>query len=126
MEGGGDGTRKRYSSTVGGTKTADDDGFGYAAPLEVSYKGCLTQFRRTYNLRLLRKLRLEGVRALGPGATEADVQRVFERLVTHFPVCTLKWLIVTLFYKCHSSGYVVFGRIDCFMVQIISNVWSTG
>lgn len=81
MEGGGDGTRKRYSSTVGGTKTADDDGFGYAAPLEVSYKGCLTQFRRTYNLRLLRKLRLEGVRALGPGATEADVQRVFERLM---------------------------------------------
>lgn len=83
-EGGGDGTRKRYSSSIGGAKTADDDGFAYAAPLEISYKGSLTQMRRTYNLRLLRKLRLEGVRALGPGATEADVQRVAERLVSCF------------------------------------------
>jgi len=83
-EGGGDGTRKRYTSSVGGAKAADDDGFAYAAPLEVSYKGCLTQMRRTYNLRLLRKLRLEGVRALGRGATEADVQRVAERLVSLF------------------------------------------
>ena len=81
-EGGADGTRKRYSASFGGrAKTADDDGFAYAAPLEVSYKGCLIQMRRTYNLRLLRKLRQEGVRALGPGATEADVQRIIERLV---------------------------------------------
>ncbi|KAG0565121.1 hypothetical protein KC19_8G166500 [Ceratodon purpureus] len=81
-EGGADGTRKRFSSSFGGrAKTADDDGFAYAAPQEVSYKGCLIQLRRTYNLRLLRKLRHEGVRALGPGATEADVQRVAERLL---------------------------------------------
>lgn len=81
-EGGADGTRKRFSASFGGrSKTADDDGFAYAAPMEVSYKGWLTQSRRTYNLRLLRKLRQEGVRALGPGATEADVQRVAERLL---------------------------------------------
>lgn len=85
-EGGGDGTRKRFSASIGGAKAADDDGFAYAAPLEVSYKGCMIQLRRTYNLRLLRKLRLEGVRALGPGATEADVQRVAERLVSRVEV----------------------------------------
>lgn len=79
-EGGGDGTRKRFSTTLGGrSKSPDDDGFAYAAPLESSYKGFLTQTRRVYNLRLLRKLRLEGPRALGPGATDADVQRVAER-----------------------------------------------
>lgn len=81
-EGGADGTRKRFSASFGGrAKTPDDDGFAYAAPMEVSYKGFLIQMRRTYNLRLLRKLRHEGVRALGPGATEADVQRVSERSV---------------------------------------------
>ena len=81
-QGGAAGTQKRFSSSFGGRdKTADDDGFAYAAPQEVSYKGCLIQLRRTYNLRLLRKLRHEGVRALGPGATEADVQRVAERSV---------------------------------------------
>jgi hypothetical protein len=88
-EGGADGTRKRFSASFSGrSKTADDDGFAYAAPMEVSYKGWLTQMRRTYNLRLLRKLRQEGVRALGLGATEADVQRVAERsvLVIHL-VC---------------------------------------
>jgi len=100
-EGGGDGTRKRFSATVGGrSKAADDDGFAYAAPLEVSYKGFLTQARRTYNLRLLRKLRLEGVRALGPGATEADVQRVAERSVSFFvsfsSFVALKWVLVIL------------------------------
>ncbi|XP_024378551.1 uncharacterized protein [Physcomitrium patens] len=80
-EGGGDGTRKRFTDSVGGRfKAVDDDGFAYAAPLEVSYKSFLTHMRKNYNLRLLRKLRLEGVRALGPGATEADLHRVIERL----------------------------------------------
>lgn len=80
-EGGGVGTRKRWSSSADGerAKDPDDDGFAYAAPVEVSYKGFLTQMRRVHNLRLIRKLRLEGVHALGQGATEADVQRVMER-----------------------------------------------
>lgn len=82
-EGGISGTRRRWSASADGSRALnpDDDGFAYAVPVEVSYKGFLTQMRRRYNLRLIRKLRMEGASALGHGATDADVKRVVDRLV---------------------------------------------
>lgn len=77
-EGGGTGTRKRWSDLEGGTE--DSEGFAFSAPVEVSFKQHSAQMRRRYVLRLIRKLRAEGVLALGQGATDEDVVRVMAKL----------------------------------------------
>jgi hypothetical protein len=58
----------------------DNEGFAFSAPVETSFKQQCVQQRRRYCLRLIRKLRAEGVLALGPGATEEDVVRVMAKL----------------------------------------------
>lgn len=102
-EGGISGTRRRWSASADGSRALnpDDDGFAYAVPVEVSYKGFLTQMRRRYNLRLIRKLRMEGASALGHGATDADVKRVVDRW---WPLL-LYWLLQAgCWWKCWRGG----------------------
>ncbi|CAM6089761.1 unnamed protein product [Calypogeia fissa] len=77
-EGGAAGTRKRWSDLESGSE--DSQGFVYSAPIEMSFKQQCAQLHRRYILRLMRKLRDEGVLALGPGATDEDVVRVMAKL----------------------------------------------
>lgn len=48
--------------------------------MERSFKHHCLEMRRSYNLKLLKKLRIQGVSALGAGATEDDLIRVIDRL----------------------------------------------
>ncbi|KAL3695612.1 hypothetical protein R1sor_009688 [Riccia sorocarpa] len=77
-EGGAAGTRKRWSDS--GARSEDSEGFAFSAPMETSFKQHCIQIRRRYTLKLIRKLRAEGVHALGPGATDADVVRIMAKL----------------------------------------------
>ncbi|KAG6555175.1 hypothetical protein Mapa_003214 [Marchantia paleacea] len=77
-EGGESGTRKRWSDSD--ARSEDSEGFAFSAPMETSFKQHCIQMRRRYTLKLIRKLRAEGVHALGPGATDADVVRIMARL----------------------------------------------
>ncbi|KAL2642218.1 hypothetical protein R1flu_009805 [Riccia fluitans] len=77
-EGGASGTRKRWSES--GARAEDCEGFAFSAPMETSFKQHCIQMRRRYTLKLIRKLRAEGVHALGPGATDADVVRIMAKL----------------------------------------------
>ena len=58
----------------------DNDGFRFAAPMEVSFKKYSADARATYSCELIKKLERDGVHALGPGATEEDLELVMEKI----------------------------------------------
>eukprot|EP00850_Spirogloea_muscicola_P010689 SM000064S19711 [mRNA] locus=s64:33689:38036:+ [translate_table: standard] len=76
-EGGLTGTRKR---SLHRERQPDAEGFATVAPKERSFKQFCHEERRIYSLKLIRKLKLQGVRALGEGATEETLRRVVDRL----------------------------------------------
>ncbi|KAH7276525.1 hypothetical protein KP509_39G010500 [Ceratopteris richardii] len=82
-EGGLTGTRQRWSPSLSGNYfpvNPDNEGFRYAAPLEISFKSECAEARASYTIELIKKLDRDGVSAFGSGATEDDVQIIKEKL----------------------------------------------
>eukprot|EP00250_Pteridium_aquilinum_P011356 c20008_g1_i1 orf=833-3826(-) len=82
-EGGLTGTRQRWSPSLDGKYAPvnpDNEGFRYAAPMELSFKKHCAEVRATYACDLLKKLKRDGIHALGPGATEDDVKMIMEKI----------------------------------------------
>lgn len=81
-EGGLTGERRRWVPRGGTSPPIDPDceGFFYSYPIETSYKQRCFQNWKAYNIKLLKKLRNEGVHALGAGAKVSDVARVIVKL----------------------------------------------
>ncbi|KEH42973.1 plastid transcriptionally active protein [Medicago truncatula] len=80
-EGGLTGERKRWVPRSGKTPLDPDaDGFIYSNPMETSFKQRCLEEKKVYHKKLLKKLRYEGIVALGDGASESDYVRVIEWL----------------------------------------------
>lgn len=80
-EGGLTGERKRWVPRSGKTPLDPDaDGFIYSNPMETSFKQRCLEEKKVYHKKLLKKLRYEGIVALGDGASESDYVRVIKRL----------------------------------------------
>lgn len=82
-EGGLTGTRQRWSPSLDGKYTPvnpDSEGFRYGAPMEISFKKECAEARATYACDLIKKLKRDGIHALGPQATEEDLKMIMEKL----------------------------------------------
>ncbi|CAI8603239.1 unnamed protein product [Vicia faba] len=76
-QGGLTGERKRWVPRSGKTPLDPDaDGFIYSNPMETSFKQRCHEERKVYHKKLLKKLRYEGIVALGDGVSEFDYVRV--------------------------------------------------